>query len=57
MISCLLGNVTFPFLERYGMCAHNLCNPSTWMAEAGGLQVQDQPGLKETLSKKKNMKL
>jgi hypothetical protein len=33
----------------------NACNPSTWEAEAGGSQVQDQPGLhSETLSLKKD---
>jgi hypothetical protein len=29
-----------------------ICNPSTWNADAGGLQVQGQPGLhSETVSK------
>ena len=32
-----------------GMVAH-ACNPNTWEAETGGLQVQDQPqNLSETL--------
>jgi hypothetical protein len=31
----------------------HICNPNIWEAEAGGLQVPGQPGLRETLSSKR----